>query len=164
MWRWLHLFVTTEENQSKLHVVDDTSYSSWMSRTRFIWIFDRFRFHFESTSFTIDLIVRIKFWNWLGFNIHNFRETFVKKFCNHCWRRDSMAEKGQKMKLNENLKTSMTMSHKKKDSNANSLTPLKYGFLEEMKMQITRLERQEKAQLKTIYERYKTFVKFCCWF
>ena len=73
-----------------------------------------------------------------------------------------MAEKGQKIKLNENLKTSMTVSLKKKDSNTNSLPPLKYGFLEEMKMQITRLERQEKAQLKTIYERYKTFVKFCC--
>ena len=62
-----------------------------------------------------------------------------------------MAEKSQKIKLNENLKTSMTMSQKKKDtSSTNSLPPLKYGFLEEMKMQITRLERQEKAHLKTI--------------
>ena len=48
---------------------------------------------------------------------------------------------GQKMKINQNVKMSMSY-HKKKDGTS-SLPPLKYECLEEMRLQVTRTERRD---------------------
>ena len=57
--------------------------------------------------------------------------------------RPIMADKsqGQKMKINQNVK--MSMSHHKKKDGLSSLPPLKYECLEEMRLQVTRAERRD---------------------
>ena len=57
--------------------------------------------------------------------------------------RPIMADKsqGQKMKINQNVK--MSMSHQKKKDSTSSLPPLKYECLEEMRLQVTRAERRD---------------------
>ena len=62
-----------------------------------------------------------------------------------------MAEKVENIKVNQTVKTHFT--HKKKDS-IGSLPPLRYGgILEEMKLQIARLEKLERVRNIYHYKR-----------
>lgn len=57
---------------------------------------------------------------------------------------------GQKMKINQNVKMSVS-HHKKKDGGLSSLPPLKYECLEEMRLPVTRTERHRDIPVKDRY-------------